>query len=218
MTELAPVDRVETGVWVQTDEQLVADCQAGRSEAFEVLVRRHQDRLYGSLCHALGSSEDALDACQEAFMHAFRAIQTFRGEAQFYSWLYRIALNAATTIQRSRARRPAVSLDQFRADAGAEPAQGGADARPEGRLEREETITAVQLALAALEPEQRLVIVLRDYEGLSYDDIAATLNCPIGTLRSRLHRARVELMKLMKRSGAAGRADAPVTPVRSDLD
>lgn len=171
------------------DSQLIGRALAGEPAAFGELVLRYQDRLYNSLARVLGSAEDARDAAQEAFVQAFVKLETFRGSSAFYTWLYRIAHN--TAMSHARRKRPTRSLDLDRDERGSEPIDGGP--APEARLEMSERAVEVQRALAELSIEYREVIVLREIDGCRYDEIAEILAVPVGTVRSRLFRARLEL-------------------------
>jgi RNA polymerase sigma-70 factor (ECF subfamily) len=170
------------------DLALIDDCLRGRSAAFGELVTRHQDRLYNTLVHVLGSVEDARDVAQDAFVQAFIKLESFQRSCAFYTWLYRIAVNLAISRRR---RKTMASVDQMRQSSGEEPADPHDP--PEERLERHERAQQVRSALAALSDEHRAVLVLREIEGHNYETIAEMLDLPVGTVRSRLHRARMEL-------------------------
>jgi RNA polymerase sigma-70 factor (ECF subfamily) len=172
-----------------TDAQLIGRSLAGEPAAFGELVLRYQDRLYNSLVRVLGSADDARDAAQDAFVQAFVKLDTFRGSSAFYTWLYRIAFN--TAMSHARRKRPTRSLDDERAERGREPVDS--QPTPEARLSLSERATQVHRALAALSAEFREVIVLREMDGCKYEEIAEILDLPVGTVRSRLFRARLEL-------------------------
>jgi RNA polymerase sigma-70 factor (ECF subfamily) len=174
------------------DQDLIDSCLAGRREAFGLLVERYQHRLYGSLVHVTGSTEQARDIAQDAFVHAFEKLSTFRGQSQFYSWLFRIALNAAISAQR-KTQRVTGSVDAVKEATGQEPVDGRAGAVPWDRLETQERQMLVQRALAELPEEYRAALVLKEMDDLKYEEIAAVLQVPLGTVRSRIHRARQEL-------------------------
>jgi RNA polymerase sigma-70 factor (ECF subfamily) len=174
------------------DQQLIRECLSGRTEAFGQLVLRYQDRLFNSLVHVVGSSHEARDVAQDAFVHAFQKLNTFRGESAFYSWLFRIAVNTAVTHKRKR-RHGSVSIDATREQSGMEPADQHAGAHPSHAMELSERQAQVRAALAELPEEYSTVLVLKEMENLKYDEIAEILECPIGTVRSRIHRARAEL-------------------------
>jgi RNA polymerase sigma-70 factor (ECF subfamily) len=171
------------------DAQLIGRTLAGEPAAFGQLVLRYQDRLYNSLVRVLGSAEDARDAVQDAFVQAFVKLETFRGSSAFYTWLYRIAFNQA--MSHARRQRPTRSLDDERTDRGHEPVDS--QPPPDARLDASERAAQVHRALAALSAEYREVIVLREIDGCKYEQIAEILELPIGTVRSRLFRARLEL-------------------------
>jgi RNA polymerase sigma-70 factor (ECF subfamily) len=179
---------------VVDDFQLIDDALAGRPSAFGDLVLRYQDRLYNTLVHVTGSVEDARDLVQEAFVQALVKLNSFQRNSAFYTWLYRIALNLA--ISRRRRRKPTVSVDEIRHVSGEEPV--GRDDAPADRIEREERAGQVQAALARLTEEHRSVLVLREIDGYCYEEIAEMLDVPVGTVRSRLHRARLMLRDELK--------------------
>lgn len=186
---------------VSTDDQLLINrCRAGESAAFGILVDRYQNRLLRTLVPLLGSVHDALDAAQDAFVLAFQKIDTFRGESAFYSWLFRIAYNASITSRRKRGRLPRRSLDERQETTGEEPMDGHPSNDPGHRLASEERQQLVRTALAELDEEFRDPLVLRELEGLSYEEIAEVLDCPLGTIRSRIHRGRIELKAKLLRS------------------
>jgi len=172
-----------------TDAQLIGRTLSGEPAAFGELVLRYQDRLYNSLFRVLGSAEDARDAAQDAFVQAFVKLDTFRGSSAFYTWLYRIAFN--TAMSHSRRQRPTRSLDADRNELGREPIDS--QPSPDARLDLSERATQVHRALAELSAEFRQVIVLREMDGCKYEEIAEILELPVGTVRSRLFRARLEL-------------------------
>jgi RNA polymerase sigma-70 factor (ECF subfamily) len=174
------------------DKQLIRQCLAGRTEAFGELVERYQDRLCNSLYRVLGSADDARDAAQDAFVQAFQKLKTFKGNSAFYSWLFRIALNAAAT-QRRRSRSRPTSIDSMRESTGQTPIDPHPETAPSHSMERAERQRAVQAALAAIPSEFRIPLVLKEIDGLKYQEIAEIVGCPIGTVRSRIHRARAEL-------------------------
>jgi RNA polymerase sigma-70 factor (ECF subfamily) len=189
-----------TCVGEPSDRQLISDAlqgAAGGAAAFDVLVLRYQDRLVHSLEHSLGSREDALDAAQQAFLLAWRQLSKFRGESGFYSWLYRIARNAA--ISNARRRRPVGSLDQLTEAGLAEPADQGVKVTPGAAMEVDEEVQRLRQALAQVPQDFREVLVLKDIDDMSYEQIAELLGIPAGTVRSRLFRARQNLLERMQR-------------------
>jgi RNA polymerase sigma-70 factor (ECF subfamily) len=174
------------------DQELIDRCLAGRSEAFGLLVERYQHRLYGTLVHVVGSAEQARDVAQDAFLHAFEKLSTFRGQSAFYSWLFRIALNAAVSARRKTSRIHG-SIDATREATGDEPVDGHAGVAPWHALHVAERQRMVRQALAELPEEYRTALILKEMDELKYEEIAEILNIPIGTVRSRIHRARLEL-------------------------
>ncbi len=179
------------------DQALIDECLEGRADAFGELVVRYQDRLYNTLVGVLGSSHDARDVAQDAFVHAFRKLDTFQGRSAFYSWLFRIAMNAAISRKR-KTKRIRGSLDAAREDKGFEVEDEHRDVRPEQPLELDEQRQQVRHALEQLSEEYRTVLVLKEIEGMKYEEIAEIVGCPIGTVRSRIHRARGELREKLR--------------------
>lgn len=183
---------------MDTDEQqLIAECLSGQTEAFGRLVVRYQDRLYNTLVQMLGSADDARDVAQDAFVHAFQKLGTFRGNSAFYSWLFRIAVNAAVTRKR-KDRRKMASIEVARESSGTEPIDSHPGSEPSYPLEVAERQAVVRQALAGLSEEYRTVLVLKEMEGLKYEEIAEIVGCPIGTVRSRIHRARSEMREKLE--------------------
>lgn len=181
-----------------SDLQLIQKSINGSLEAFDTLVRRYQDRLVHSLEHALNSREDALDAAQQAFVSAWQKLGAFRQDAAFYSWLYRIAMNAA--ISRRRKQRIATtSLDRHVEESGMPPVDNNEDADPQRQLTSAEHVRLVQEALSQLAEEFRQPLVLKEIDGLPYEEIATILDIPIGTVRSRIFRARREMTERLSR-------------------
>lgn len=185
------------------DHRLVRDALAGQSAAFGELVRRHQDRLFNSVLRIVGKPDDAADIVQEAFINAWQSLPNFHGHAEFSTWLYRIAYNA--TISWQRKQRPMISILAHRnGTTPIEPADQRRDAAPGDVLDRVEEAAILQASLLQLSVEHRQVLVLKDFEGLKYEQIADILGVPIGTVRSRLHRARLELhARVLEKSGAS---------------
>ncbi len=181
-----------------TDNQLIQQATDGSLDAFDVLVRRYQDRLVHSLEHALGSHDDAFDAAQQAFVSAWRNLKSFRQDSAFYSWLYRIAMNAAISRRRKQ-RLPTTSLENHVETTGRSPVDENADTSPDSRMLSAEHVRLVQEALLQLAEEFRQPLVLKEIDGMSYDEIASVLDIPIGTVRSRIFRARRELTERLGR-------------------
>ena len=177
------------GANVRDDDDLIRDTLGGCTESFGQLVGKYQDRLFNTMVHVIGAREEAEDVCQEAFVQAFVKLNTFAGNSTFYTWLYRIAFN--TMASRRRRKRPVASVDVARELAGVEPVDASEEATES--LERAERSQHLHAAIAELSDEHRDVIVLREMEGQDYETISDVLHVPIGTVRSRLHRARSQL-------------------------
>lgn len=176
------------------DRQLVQAALDGQQQAYGELVSRYQDRLFNALLRVLGSRDDARDVVQDALIQAFVKLESFRGDARFYTWLYRIAMNLA--LSHRRRRRPVVSVEEAKDNVGVEPADP--QQRPDQDLMQQERAAIVQQALDQLNTEHRQILVLREMEGCSYDNIAEILNLPVGTVRSRLFRARMQLKEQLE--------------------
>ena len=179
---------------VNDDTRLIDETLAGHSAAFGELVKKYQDRLYNTVVHVAGGAEDARDVVQDAFVQAFVKLDTFQGSSAFYTWLYRIAFNMAASHRRRR--RPVLSIDRVRETSGTEPVDDTEG--PNQRVERNERHRQVRQALGRLSNEHRAVLVLREIDGCCYETIAGILELPIGTVRSRLHRARLQLREELK--------------------
>ena len=172
-----------------TDADLLARSLRGEEDAFQRLYDRHIKSIYNFAWVLTRSRDDAEDVAQEAFVQAFLKLSSFRRDSAFYTWLYRIAFNVAMT--RQRRKRPERSLDRGREQSGLEPIDGSES--PVERLQREERASRVHAALEAVSEEHRAILVLREMEGCCYETIAEILDLPVGTVRSRLHRARMQL-------------------------
>jgi RNA polymerase sigma-70 factor (ECF subfamily) len=172
-----------------TDNQLIAAAQRGDAAAYGTLVRRYHTRLCSSLWHVCGSREGAEDAAQEAFLRAYLKLSNYTGASTFYTWLYRIGVNIIISDHRKRKTQSNTEQNRMRCD----QSQCNNSERPDDSLVREERVAQVRQALNSLSSEHRTILVLREMENCDYDEIASLLNVPIGTVRSRLHRARLEL-------------------------
>jgi RNA polymerase sigma-70 factor (ECF subfamily) len=173
------------------DEALVARVQRGDRRAFDLLVLKYQNRVASLVARYIRDQAEVADVTQEAFIRAYRAISTFRGDSAFYTWLYRIAINTAKNQLVALDRRPPgsdVDLEE------AEQLEIGVrlkdNTTPEHHLLEDEIARTIRDALAALPEDLRTAITLRELEGLSYEEIAKAMDCPIGTVRSRIFRAR----------------------------
>lgn len=182
-----------------SDQQLVLRVQAGDKSAFDLLVRKYQHRVLKLVGRFVSDAAEAEDVAQEAFIKAYRALASFRGDSAFYTWLYRIAINTAKNALVSNRRRP-VDFDLDLQD----PEQYDRHARlkegdtPEGVLLTEEIRNVVERAMEQLPEDLRTAIVLRELEGLSYEEIAEAMDCPVGTVRSRIFRAREAIDRKLK--------------------
>lgn len=181
----------------ETDSQWVRRVQAGDVNAFEPLVERHQKAIYNLLYRWLGDYDEAADVAQEVFLAAFGAIAQFRGEAKFSTWLYQIAINHARNRRKQlAAKRPNLApLDGDEAQEDGDPVARLPHPAPDAAqlMEQEECARQIQLGLDQLPSDDALIIVLHDLQGKSYDEIAELLQIPLGTMKSRLHRARQAL-------------------------
>ena len=174
-----------------TDKELVRRVQKGDRHAFDLLFTRYQQKILNLVSRYLRDREDVEDVAQEAFIKAFRALPRFRGESAFYTWLYRIAINTAKNHLVARSRRPpGVDVDIEDAEF-----MDGTDVlkeseSPEAALARDELSAEINLAISLLPDDLRSAVTLREFDGLSYEQIAEIMDCPVGTVRSRIFRAR----------------------------
>ncbi|HJS59349.1 MAG TPA: sigma-70 family RNA polymerase sigma factor [Vicinamibacteria bacterium] len=189
-----------------SDERLVEAFQAGDLAAFDLLVLRWERKVQGTVYRVLGTEEDARDVTQEAFLKAFRSLHGFKGEARFSSWLYQIALNLCRDRLRRKRGRAFVSFDSLEEDGGL-PAHSGLS--PYDLAERGALCGLVRGALAELPDEQREVIVLKEYQELTFAEIAEILDVPLSTVKTRLYRGLVGLRGRLERQGLRGTAAVP---------
>ena len=190
----------------ETDQQLVERVQRGDSRAFDLLVRKYQHKIVSVIGRYVSDWSEAQDVSQEAFLRAYRAIQAFRGDSAFYTWMYRIAINTAKNYLVSQGRRPPtddIQIDDAVIHEGSMRLRE--TATPEREMMRQEIEQTVFATVEALPEELRVAITLREVDGLSYEEIAETMNCPIGTVRSRIFRAREAI-------------DTQLRPLLSDSD
>jgi RNA polymerase sigma-70 factor (ECF subfamily) len=173
------------------DEALVKRVQAGERKAFDLLVRRYQHKVLGVISRYVADWSEAQDVAQESFVRAYRAIGNFRGESAFYTWIYKIATNTAKNWLVSKGRRPPTDDVQIDDAVYLEAASSLKDSStPERELLRQEIERTVFATVEALPDELRQAITLREVDGLSYEEISERMDCPIGTVRSRIFRAR----------------------------
>lgn len=181
-----------------TDQQLVEKVQRGDKKAFDLLVIRYQHKVMHLVSRYVKSSGDVADVTQEAFIKAYRALASFRGDSAFYTWLYRIAVNTAKNYLVSQGRKPPGSdIDAQEADYydGGEALHDNSN--PERALLSNEIETTLFRIVDKLPEDLRMAITLREMEGLSYEEIAAVMDCPVGTVRSRIFRAREAIDKVI---------------------
>lgn len=186
---------VDDSARVNDEEQLIQSALAGNSQSFEVLVARYQDRLYTAMIGVVGSTDEAEDVVQEAFIQAYLKLDTFQQNSRFFTWLYRIAFNFA--LARRRRFRGHMSLEESREVSGSEPSSRFES--PDGRMSRTEDISLVHQALEKLTEDHRAILVLREMEDMAYEEIAEVLKISIGTVRSRLNRARLALKQQLEK-------------------
>lgn len=188
-----------------TDKELVKRVQRGDQAAFDLLFVRYQSKVVNIIARYVSDPEESLDVAQEAFIKAYRALPRFRGESQFYTWLYRIAINTAKNHLVARSRRPPsadVDVDEteYRDDAGAlREAE-----TPEAALARDQLEARIEQALDDLPEDLKSALTLREFDGLSYEQIAEIMDCPVGTVRSRIFRAREFVDQRMQAGGHPG--------------
>jgi len=175
----------------ETDQLLVERVQKGDKRAFDLLVGKYQHKIISLISRYVSDHAEALDVAQEAFIKAYRAIGRFRGDSAFYTWMYRIAINTAKNHLVSQGRRPPLSdIDAQDAEQFATDTRLKDRGSPEHELLTEEIERTIHQAIADLPDDLRTAITLREMDGMSYEDIATTMDCPIGTVRSRIFRAR----------------------------
>lgn len=183
------------------DKELVQQVQQGDKRAFDLLVIKYQRRIMRLLARMISDPAEVEDVAQETFIKAYRALPQFRGDSNFYTWLYRIAINSARNWQAARGRRPLLAHEY-------ENEEGETFSSidtltdintPESMMVSRQVADTVNAAISQLAPELRTAIVLREIEGLSYEEIAETMDCPIGTVRSRIFRARESIAEQLRK-------------------
>lgn len=173
------------------DQQLVERVQKGEKRAFDLLVKKYQHRVIALVTRFVRDRDEALDVTQDAFIKAYRALPNFRGDSAFYTWIYRIAINTAKNYLVSNGRRPSsIGLDFDDVERLAEAADLRDLASPENLAMRDELEKVVFQAMRDLPEDLRTAITLRELDGLSYEEIAEVMECPVGTVRSRIFRGR----------------------------
>lgn len=178
-----------------SDEDLMRRCREGDMSAFELIVMRYKDAIFNFIYHILADYHRAQDISQETFLRVFRNIDRYKSRNCFKTWLYRIAVNLCKNELRDRGRRKTVSLDD--ADLNIESLIGDRYISPDRAYEEEEMRRLVKNAIESLPEDQRMAVVLREYQGLSYEDIAVALNCSLGAVKSRIHRARQNVRNML---------------------
>jgi RNA polymerase sigma-70 factor (ECF subfamily) len=183
-----------------TDEELVARSISGDADSFNELILRWERPIYALAYRTIGREEDARDVCQETFLRAFRALPGFRGQAKFSSWLYRIALNLCRDWVRRERRAPVVQppedADLMEMAAAVEPSESIEDL-----VARKDLAQAVERAMALLPEEQRTAIVLKEYHGLTFQEIADLIGCPLSTVKTRLYQGLTVLRRELAKGG-----------------
>lgn len=176
------------------DQQDIDRVLQGDQAAYAALVERYQRRLLGWLFHACGSRDEAEDLAQETFARAYRKLRLYEGRSSFYTWLCRVAMNLLISQRRRKRIENQVTREGFEVAM----SSVGQEQAVDQQMERSEIQQYVQAAIAMLDVERRTVILLRDFDGMDYEQIAETLEIPVGTVRSRLHRARLELKSILE--------------------
>jgi RNA polymerase sigma-70 factor (ECF subfamily) len=174
-----------------TDHQLVLRVQKGDKRAFDLLVLKYQYKLQAIVSRFVRDTDEVADVTQEAFIKAYRALPKFRGDSQFYTWLYRIAINTAKNYLVSKSRRPSsTDIDVADAEQFADNEKLIDETSPEDFMMTQELAQVIKDSLSQLPEDLRTALTLREFEGMSYEEIAAVMGCPVGTVRSRIFRAR----------------------------
>src|SRR4051812_46862683 len=183
-----------------TDEELVARSKGGDADSFNQLILRWERPIYALAYRVIGREEDARDVCQETFLRAFRALPGFKGEAKFSSWVYRIALNLCRDWMRRQRRAPTMQMPE-----GVDPIEMASERGPvesiETLVERRELSGVVEEAMALLPEEQRTAIILKEYHGMTFQEIADLQGCPLSTVKTRLYQGLSVLRRQLERNG-----------------
>jgi RNA polymerase sigma-70 factor (ECF subfamily) len=183
-----------------TDEELVARSKGGDADSFNQLILRWERPIYALAYRVIGREEDARDVCQETFLRAFRALPGFKGEAKFSSWVYRIALNLCRDWMRRQRRAPTMQMPE-----GVDPIEMASERGPvesiETLVERRELSAVVEQAMALLPEEQRTAIILKEYHGMTFQEIADLQGCPLSTVKTRLYQGLSVLRRHLEKNG-----------------
>jgi RNA polymerase sigma-70 factor (ECF subfamily) len=183
----------------QTDLELVQRVQSGDKRSFDILVLKYQHKVINLVLRYVHDHDTAEDVAQEAFIKAYKGLKNFRGESAFYTWLYRIAINTAKNHLVSQSRRlPDIDIDAEEAEQFGGESALKEYATPEREMLTAEIQEAITVSIEALPEDLRTAIILRELEGMSYEEIAETMECPIGTVRSRIFRARESIDKVLR--------------------
>ena len=186
----------------ESDQRLVVRSQQGDKRAFDVLVLKYQQRIASIVSRYLRDQDEVADVTQEAFIKAYRALANFRGDAQFYTWLYRIAINTAKNHLVAKSRRPPnTDKDINDGEFSENSVVLEADDQPETLLARDQLQSVILAAVDDLQEDLRTALMLREFDGLSYEEIAEIMACPVGTVRSRIFRARETIEKKIAQMG-----------------
>lgn len=181
---------------IDSDKRLVERVKRGDKRAFDVLVLKYQHRIANLITRYVRDQDEVLDVTQEVFVKAYRAMNNFRGDAQFYTWLYRIAINTAKNFLVAKSRRPPdTDIDVDEREFSEQSVVISEESNPEDQLSGEQLKQVLQRALEDLPEELRVALMLREFDGLSYDEIAQVMDCPVGTVRSRIFRGRESIEK-----------------------
>jgi RNA polymerase sigma-70 factor (ECF subfamily) len=181
------------------DQQLVERVQKGDKRAFDLLVLKYQHKILSLISRYMRDQDEIQDVAQEAFVKAYRALPNFRGDSAFYTWMYRIAINTAKNYLVAKTRRPPGSdIDAEEAEYFEGPSALKDIENPENTLYGQELKRVVELAIQSLPEDLRVAVTLREFDGLSYEDIADVMECPVGTVRSRIFRAREAIDKQVR--------------------
>ena len=186
----------------ESDQRLVVRAQQEDKRAFDVLVLKYQQRIASVVSRYLRDQDEVADVTQEAFIKAYRALANFRGDAQFYTWLYRIAINTAKNYLVAKSRRPPdTDKDINDGEFSENSVVLETEDQPEALLARDQLQSVILAAVDALQEDLRTALMLREFDGLSYEEIAEIMACPVGTVRSRIFRARESIEKKMQQMG-----------------